>query len=1019
MDHPDHPTRCPRCGTDLAADTPEGLCPACLLAVASVPRADLTGTASTALPPASACGPEPHESPRLAPGAGFGPYRIERLLGRGGMGEVYEAEHVEPGRRVALKVLSRRLMDPEDRARFLREGQLAASISHPNSVYIFGSEEIDGIPVIAMELLPGGTLKDRVRREGPLTPAAAVDAILQIIAGLDAAQAAGILHRDVKPGNCFVDSDGTVKIGDFGLSISTLARDVTQITTTRLFHGTPPFSSPEQLRGAPLDVRADIYAVGATLYYLLTGKPPFDERDLMPLITRVATEAPRSPRALNPSVPRGLAAIVLRCLAKDRAQRPPTYAALDDELRPFGSAAPTPATLGLRFLAGAIDGVVLGLPLVPIAMYWTFNPNSRTALLWMGLAGITTALAYYGPLEGYWGASIGKRICGLRVTGPDGQRLGLARALVRALILEVPRVATAAPGPLLGQHRMMQLTVQLGLMSWLLYAPPYILLGVLFSTARRRNGFAGLHDIVTRTRVIRRTTRDEARPTADTVVNRAPAAGRSQRRYGPFDVVGTLGATDAGELLVGFDPSLRRSVWIHALAPGTPAVPPLHRDLSRPGRLRWLSGGRTATEAWDAYEALDGAPFVAMLGHAQPWQSVRHWLVDLSREIDASLRDGSLPALTFERVWISRDGHAKLLDFKAPGVEPITPPETAPTFAAAQAFLGAFARSALDGSTTGSSPNAAGREPLPLSATALLTNLTAQAFAGPQELIARMTGLTGRAGRVEGWQRTTHLAMCAAPTVLMLFMAVTLPLMMDRMFTPDVLDLSASLAELSPIPLNGDAASEHKRQALEVYIAGRFGSLISEADVEPNPAGAAIVNVHRATIERIVAAHPHVSPAETARAGAEIAPLLESGRKQTREMLRLPIALTASTSFLIVALFGIVSAWVFRGGWLLRTLGIAVVTSRGHEASRLRTLWRGLVAWSPAVAVGWCFATIHIASLSDNLSSALSSAIREAPLSFACATLLGLLFVSGAAWAALHPQRGWQDRLAGTWLVPR
>ena len=123
-------------------------------------------------------------------------------------------------------MLRGRLQHADDRARFLREGQLAASISHPHTVYIFGSEEIAGMPVISMELLPGGTLKDRVAAHGPLPPAEAVAAVLDIIGGLDAAQAAGILHRDIKPSNCFIDSDGSVKVGDFGLSISTLARDV-------------------------------------------------------------------------------------------------------------------------------------------------------------------------------------------------------------------------------------------------------------------------------------------------------------------------------------------------------------------------------------------------------------------------------------------------------------------------------------------------------------------------------------------------------------------------------------------------------------------------------------------------------------------------------------------------------------------------------------------------------------------------------------------------------------------------
>src|SRR4029077_17884667 len=162
-----------------------------------------------------------------------------RLLGRGGMGEVYEAESIETGRRLALKLLRSRLEGADDRARFLREGQLAASISHPHTVYIFGSEEIAGMPVISMELLPGGTLKDRVVAQGPLRPTEAVSAVLDIVGGLDAAQSAGILHRDIKPSNCFLDTEGAVKVGDFGLSISTLARDVHQDVSSHGFQGTP------------------------------------------------------------------------------------------------------------------------------------------------------------------------------------------------------------------------------------------------------------------------------------------------------------------------------------------------------------------------------------------------------------------------------------------------------------------------------------------------------------------------------------------------------------------------------------------------------------------------------------------------------------------------------------------------------------------------------------------------------------------------------------------------------------
>jgi serine/threonine protein kinase len=195
------------------------------------------------------------------------------LLGSGGMGEVHEADDLATGRRVALKILSQKLDAPDARRRFLNEGRLAATINHPNSVYVFGAEEIAGVPVIAMELMPGGTLEDKVRANGPLPVTVAVDAALQIIDGLAAAHDAGILHRDIKPSNCFVDADGSVKIGDYGLSISTKGHERPPIGE-EAFMGTPAFAAPEQLRGDDLTVRSDIYSFGATLFFVLTGNLP-------------------------------------------------------------------------------------------------------------------------------------------------------------------------------------------------------------------------------------------------------------------------------------------------------------------------------------------------------------------------------------------------------------------------------------------------------------------------------------------------------------------------------------------------------------------------------------------------------------------------------------------------------------------------------------------------------------------------------------------------------------------------
>ena len=281
--------RCKRCGAVVPSKSGENLCPACLMSGALEPPGSDTDTVSLA-----------SDSPSPRPGFSefpfeFGGYRLLGFLGSGGMGTVYEAEQLATGRRVALKMLGQQLDSPDLRQRFLREGRLAAGVNHPNSLYIYGSEEIEGVPVITMEIAGSGTLKDKLAKRGPLPVAEAVDAILDVIAGLESAYAAGVLHRDIKPSNCFVSPDGSVKVGDFGLSVSTLAKDDSYATATGVIMGTPAYAAPEQLRGDDLDVRADIYSVGATLFTLLTGKAPFDGKNAVQVVANAVNQKPHTP----------------------------------------------------------------------------------------------------------------------------------------------------------------------------------------------------------------------------------------------------------------------------------------------------------------------------------------------------------------------------------------------------------------------------------------------------------------------------------------------------------------------------------------------------------------------------------------------------------------------------------------------------------------------------------------------------------------------------------------------------
>jgi serine/threonine-protein kinase len=290
------------------------------------------------------------------------PYRVIGRLGAGGMGELYEAEHAEIGRRVAVKLLHPHLRWQRDLVDRLRlEGRALGRLAHPNVVQAidFGLTW-DERPYLVMERLSGRTLADELAARGPLPPAEAVDLVIQALWGLAAVHAAGLVHRDIKPENVFVCDP----VGGLGRVVKLIDLGVTKVvsahtggpsplpvpTAEDVSMGTPLFFSPEQATGAPLDARSDVYAMGMVLYALVAGRGPFDHLTRLADVLAAhvgATPVPPSRHAPSP-VPPALEAAISKALAKRPADRFPTAAAFAEELRRVGHAldAPAPAAAG-------------------------------------------------------------------------------------------------------------------------------------------------------------------------------------------------------------------------------------------------------------------------------------------------------------------------------------------------------------------------------------------------------------------------------------------------------------------------------------------------------------------------------------------------------------------------------------------------------------------------------------------------------------------------------------------------
>jgi len=257
-------------------------------------------------------------------GSEIGGFKLEEILGRGGMGVVYRAHELSLNRKVALKILSQKLSsDPEFIQRFKREAQIIASLDHPNIVRILAYGEEKGLYYFAMEYIKGKDLGQILKERSTIPLDEALDITAKIASALIEADSKRVVHRDLKPTNIMIDEKGRVKITDFG--VAHLQETDIKLTRTGWFLGTPEFASPEQARGDPIDIRSDMYSLGVILYMMLSGKPPLTGDSPQAVLIKIATEPLPPIRQVNPHVPEPVCKLIEKMTAKDlnsRFQKP-------------------------------------------------------------------------------------------------------------------------------------------------------------------------------------------------------------------------------------------------------------------------------------------------------------------------------------------------------------------------------------------------------------------------------------------------------------------------------------------------------------------------------------------------------------------------------------------------------------------------------------------------------------------------------------------------------------------------
>jgi len=631
---------------------------------------------------------------------------------------------------------------------------------------------------------------------------------------------------------------------------------------------------------------------------------------------------------------------------------------------------------------------------------------SSKALVCM-LEFICVATLYYALFEGLWGASAGKALCRLRVVGPSRNAPGFTRAWLRALVYVVPPLvpywATFGTNPK-AYMSASQLT------QMLLGFSIYGVIALLFVTARRRNGFAAVQDLLTKTRVVSRAalTSRPVLPASDA----SPPSVESAITIGPYHVLQALTESAGETWFLAYDLKLLRKVWIRVVSPGTEPVPVQLRCLGRVGRLRWLTSKRSPDENWDAFEALTGQSFAELIGDPQPWREVRYWLHDLATEISAAEQDGTLPALGLDRVWITGEGRAKLLDFPAPGPDgksetrnPKAESNLLPPTQTAQGFLAEVAAAALEG-IGAASAKAAGDVvvPLPLHARAFLKGLPQ--MAGADAVAAALKPLLCRVAAVSRLRRAALVAGCIVFPVIVCALA---PLMM--IFMQDLTRKNPGLMELNTLLQmrtsgrfwGGKNTQLPADREFAIYISHHYRGFITNEASWSSPFVLSLVKGDgRKFAEQSVAEHPEPTEAEIKEADAALERFVPKHQFFGEKLPPwLPAIVMVGALLFYVGVPALIATLLFRGGLVLLIAGVTFVRKDGQRASRLRLLWRAIVTGSPLFLAF----VLSIVAISQHLNWGPWLALG----------IPGLLAVLSVAL----PKRGLQDRLAGTWPVPR